>query len=114
VALLVAIFVMTVTAAIVVLMLETQVSQMAALRHTAAYERANYLAAAATHHALAELEADPSWRTGIPSTEFPAGSGQTYSATVAAIDSSTVVVTATGNASNVARKLQVTVQLGDW
>ena len=110
-ALLVCIFVMAMTAAVVIAVLDTQMIQMTALRHTIDYERALYLAGAGVHAALAELEADSTWRTGIASTEFPAGSGATYSATVADDGSGMVIITGMGVAGGVTRKLQVTVEI---
>ena len=107
--LLVCIFVMAISTAIVVAVLETEMLQMTALRHTLDYERAYFLAGAGAHHALAELESDNDWRTGIPSTQFPGGS-DTYSATVADDVSGAIVITATGAAGGITRTVQVTVE----
>jgi hypothetical protein len=109
-ALLVCIFVMAVCTAIVVAVLETEMVQMTALRHTRDYERAYFLAGAGAHHALAELEIDNNWRTGVPSTQFPAGGSDAYAATVTDDSSGDIVVTATGTAGGVTRTVQVTVQ----
>lgn len=92
-------------------MVEAEAYQFSALRNTIAYERANYLAAAAVNHSLAELEQDVSWRTGISSTEFPSGTGDTYSATAVDGAGKQVVVTGTGTADGVTRTLQITVQV---
>jgi hypothetical protein len=108
-ALLICIFVMAVSTAIVVAVLETQMLQMTALRNTLDYERAYFLAGAGAHHALAELENDDTWRDGIPSTQFPSGGSDTYSATVVD-DVSGIVITATGTAGGVARTVQVTIE----
>lgn len=110
VALLICLMVVSVTAMIVITMVDSQTYQFSALRNTIAYERANYLAAAAVNHSLAELESDIAWRTGISSTEFPSGSGDTYSATAVDGTGSRVVVTGTGIADGVTRVLQITVQ----
>ncbi len=109
-ALLVCIFVITMTTVIVVAMFETETLQLTALRHTVDYQRAYFLASAGAHHALAELEADLSWRTGIPSTEFPSGSGSTYSATVADGADDTLVITAIGAANGVTRTIEITLE----
>jgi hypothetical protein len=85
---------------------------MTAVRHTLSYERALYLAGAGAHHALAELEADSTWRTGIPSIEFPAGSGSTYSATAVDAGAGVVIVTGIGTTGGVTRKVQLTVETG--
>jgi hypothetical protein len=106
----VCIFVMAISTALVVAMLETEMLQMTALRHTREYERALFLAGAGAHHALAELEIDNNWRTGIPSTQFPAGGSDAYSATVIDDVSGDIIVTATGTAGGVARTVQVTIQ----
>lgn len=102
--------VVSVTAMIVVAMIEAETYKYSSLRNTIAYERANYLAGAAVNDALAELEEDTAWRTGISSTEFPAGSGDTYSATATDGTGDLVVVTGIGTADGVTRTLQVTVQ----
>jgi membrane-associated protease RseP (regulator of RpoE activity) len=80
-----------------------------AVRNTTDYEVALYLAGAAVHHALAEVEQNPTWTTGIPATEFPAGSGRTYSATIAAGLDNTIIVTGVGTAGATTRRLEVTV-----
>lgn len=111
-ALLTALFVMTATSTIVITMLDTQTLQYAALRNTIDWDRARYLAEAGMQHALAELETDINWRNGILTTEFPAGSGNTYSATATDGTSGDVVITAVGTAGNVVRRLQTTVKQG--
>ena len=108
---LVCLFVVTISAALIIGMWDRQTYQMTALRNTVYYEQATYLAGAAVHHALAELEANPSWRDGIPATEFPVGSGNTYAATVVDGPSNTVIVTGTGTAAGITRTLEVTVSL---
>ena len=107
------IFVVSIITVLVVSVYEMQLAQWAAVRNTGDYERALYLAGAAVHHALAEIESDADWRDGIASTEYPAGSGQTYSATVVEIAGGMVVVTGSGTTGEVTRKLQVTIDPGD-
>jgi Tfp pilus assembly protein PilX len=108
-ALLLCLMVMSIVTVLVVGVLQTETLQISALRNSMDYERALYLAGAGVHHAVAELEEDPNWTTGISSTEFPSGSGQTYSATVAAGSGDTLVITGVGSAGTVTRTLQVTV-----
>ncbi|MBX7168051.1 MAG: hypothetical protein K1X74_17075 [Pirellulales bacterium] len=110
-ALLLSLFVIAVTSVMVLGMLDTQTSEAAAVRNAIDYDRALYLAGAAVHSALAELEIDPSWSKGISSTEFPAGSGNHYSATVDQVDG-LIVVTGSGSSGAVTRNLQVTIQTG--
>jgi hypothetical protein len=110
--LLVCLFVITVTSALLIGILDTCTMQYSAIRNTTDYEAAQYLAGAAVHHALAELEADPNWIAGIPATEFPTGSGRTYSATAVPGAGQTVVVTGVGVAGSTTRRLEVTVSLG--
>ena len=110
-ALLVCLFVMMITTVFVVSLLDVETTEMAASRNTVSYEQALYLAGAAAHHALAELEANPNWRAGIAATEFPAGSGNSYSATIVGGVVGEVVITATGTAGTVTRRLKVRVQL---
>jgi hypothetical protein len=108
-ALLVCLFVMTLASLSLLGVLNSLTSQMAARRNTVDYERALYLAGAGAHAALAELEADSSWLTGISSTSFGGG---TYSATVTDQGNGTRLVTGTGVSGSVTRKVQVTIQFG--
>ncbi len=111
-----ALFVMTVCSVLVVSIVDTQVLQFTSLRNTMNYDRARYLAEAGVAHALGVLEQD--WdstslrATGIASTEFPAGSGNFYSAAVSDGANGTVVVNATGTAGAFSRNLQITVKMG--
>lgn len=111
-ALLVCLFVVSVTSALLIGILDTCTTQYAAVRNTTDYDAAQYLAGAAVHHALAELELDPAWTTGIPSTQFPVGSSRTYSATVTPGAGSTIIITGVGNAGSTTRRLEVTVIIG--
>ncbi|MCG8584160.1 MAG: hypothetical protein MI757_05555 [Pirellulales bacterium] len=111
-AILVCMFVTLVMSVMVISALKMQNSRMAAVRNTTAYEQALYLAGAAAHHALAELEADSSWRTGLSNVEFPPGSGNTYSATVTDDPLSNVTIDASGTADGITRKLQLSVSAG--
>ena len=107
-----ALFVMAVSSVLVISIMDTETLQYAALRNTMDWDRARYLAEAGLQHALAELEADITWRTGVSSTQFPAGSGNTYWATAVDGTNGTVVVTAWGQAGSVTRKLETTVKQG--
>lgn len=107
-----ALFVMAVTTAVVVGVLDTETLEYAALRNTIEYDRARYLAEAGIAHAMAFLERDITWREGIPSTEYPAGSGETYSATVSDGPDATVIVVATGASGRVTRRLRATIKHG--
>lgn len=111
-ALLVCLFVVSVTSALLIGVLETCVTQYSAVRNTKDYDAAQYLAGAAVHHALAELEIDTGWTAGIAATEFPIGSGRTYSASIAPGVGSTVIVTGVGTAGATTRRLEVTVSIG--
>jgi len=107
-----ALFVMAVTAVIVISIMDTETMEYSALRNTIQYDRARYLAEAGVAHSMAFLEQDFAWRDGIDSTEFPYGSGDTYSATVTDGPDSTVIITATGTSGRVTRRLQVTAKQG--
>jgi type II secretory pathway component PulK len=111
-AILVCIFVVMVMSVMVISALKMQTSRMAAVRNTTAYEQSLYLAGAAAHHALAELEADSSWRDGLTNIEFPPASGNTYSATVTDAVPSGVTIDASGTADGITRKVQLTVSVG--
>jgi hypothetical protein len=109
-ALLVCIFVMSITTIIVISMIDTQTLQMKALRHTQEYERSLYLAGSAVHHAMALLEDDPDLATpfSVGPIEFPAGSGNTYESSV--VDSGDdLLITGTGISGNITRYVRVTV-----
>ncbi len=110
--LLMAIFIMTVASTLVVSMADTQMLRYAALRNTRDWDSARYLAEAGLNHAFAELEKDIEWRTGVPTTEFPIGSGQNYTAKVADGPNGTVIVTARGNAGSFSRVLTAKVKHG--
>ena len=109
-ALLVCIFVMAITTVIVLSMIDTQTLRMAALRNTQQYEQSLYLAGAAVHHAIAQVEDDPDLTPpfSIGPVEFPNGSGSNYQADVVAA-SGDLVITGSGTSGNVTRYLQVTI-----
>lgn len=111
-ALLTTIFIMTVTSMLVLMICDTQMIQYAALRNTIDYDRARYLAEAGIQHAMALLEDDIDWRGSVANTEFPAGSGDTYSVTVATGSGATVVISATGTSQGFSRTLSATVKQG--
>lgn len=112
VALLLAIFVMLVSSTLVISMAETQMLRYAALRNTRDWDSARFLAEAGLHHALSSLEDDIEWRTGVARTEFPVGTGQSYTATVADGPSGTVRITAVGSAGTFSRVLTATIKHG--
>jgi hypothetical protein len=110
-ALLVCLLVMTLASSSLVGILGAMTADLAALRNTTDYERALYLAGAGAHHALAELEADASWTTGISNT--PSTGTQYYSATVATQGDGSVIITGIGVSGSVTRRVAVTVDFGD-
>ena len=111
-ALLLAIFVMTVASTLVIAMADSQMLRYAALRNTRDWDDARYLAEAGLHHALSQLEKNIDWRTDIGTTEFPAGSGNQYSATIQDGPNGTVVINATGRAGSFSRVLTATIKHG--
>lgn len=112
VALLLAIFVMALATALVVATLEAERMRYIALRNTVDWESARYAAEAGLNQAFAELASDITWRDGIATTEFPAGSGLTYSVTVSDGNNGLVHVTSIGNAGGFTRRLNSTVKQG--
>ncbi len=111
-ALLFAIFVMMIASALVVSMAESQMTRYAALRNTRDWDDARYIAEAGLHHALSELENDITWRTGIPETEFPIGSGRYYTANVRDGLDGTVLIKVQGRSGGFSRTLTATVKQG--
>ena len=111
-AFLLALFVMAVATALVVSIVDTQTLQSATLRNSMDYDRARYLAESGLQHALSFLEQDITWRGALNDVEFPAGSGHTYTVTVADGPNGTVTLTAVGSAGTFARRLQVTLKMG--
>lgn len=84
-------------------------TQFSAYRNTADYDKAQYLAGAGAHHAIALIEEDNTWRGSINNVELPPGSGNRYSVTAVDGDPGEIVVTATGEAGNVTRRLECVV-----
>lgn len=109
-----ALFVMTACSTFVISIVDTETLQYSSLRNTIDWDRARYLAEAGIQHALAELEADITWRTGVANVQCPPGSGNVYSATVtnSPAGNGEIMVSATGTAGNVTRRLQTTVKQG--
>ena len=93
-------------------MLDTQTLGYSSLRNTRDWDKARYLAEAGLHDAFSHLESNIQWRDGIATTEFPAGSGHTYSAVVTNGPDASVIVSATGNAGTFSRKLVATIKHG--
>ncbi|MEZ6087600.1 MAG: hypothetical protein R3C05_06165 [Pirellulaceae bacterium] len=111
-ALLFALFVMTLASTLVVATLDAQTTRYASLRNTVDWDRARYLSEAGLNHAFMELEQDIDWRTGIATTEFPSGSGLTYSVTVVDGPDGTVLIDSVGRAGTFSRRLQASVKHG--
>lgn len=84
-------------------------TQFTAYRNTADYDQALYLAGAGVHHAIAMIEEDNAWRGSISNVELPPGSGNRYSVAAADGDPGEIVVTATGEAGQVTRRLECVV-----
>ncbi|MCZ6765456.1 MAG: hypothetical protein O7D32_00855 [bacterium] len=112
-ALLVCLFTMVIVSSLVVLALDSETTEMAITRNTLSYARALYSADAGIQHALAELRADRTWRTGFPSpgVEFPPASGSSYVVTVADGTDGEVIVTSTGTVGGLSKTLRATVAM---
>jgi type II secretory pathway component PulK len=104
-----AMLVMATTSAIVIAMVDMVTLQMTAIRNTSAWDKARYMAEAGIADGLCQLENDNAWRTGITSTEFPTGSGNTYSLTITDPGTGTLTLTATGISGGFTRKVEATV-----
>ena len=93
-------------------MLDPEMIRYMALRNTKDWDQARYLAEAGLHHAIAELEQDINWRTGIAATEFPVGSGRTYSVSVEDGADGTITIHAVGQAGDFTRHLLSSIKQG--
>jgi type II secretory pathway component PulK len=110
VALLVCLFVLSIVTVWLVYMLDSATVYQSALRNNIEYEQALYRANAGVHHAVAELESDPTWRGTVTAGGYPAAGS--YSATAAdGTTSGTVDIVSTGVAGEVTRRLLATVQV---
>jgi hypothetical protein len=109
--LLVCVFALMIVSSLVVLTMDMETTEMAITRNTLSYARALYAADAGVQHALAELRADRTWRSGFPSpgVEYPSGSGCRYVVTVADGMSGDVIVTSTGNVGGLSKSLRATI-----
>ena len=111
-ALLLALFVMTLSSTLAVAMLDAEMIRYITLRNPSQWDEARYLAEAGINEAFAHLENDISWRVGIPATEFPSGSGFTYSVSISDGADGTVDTSSTGLAGELSRTLVVNVKQG--
>lgn len=116
-AMMLALFVMAVTTMIVVTIMDTQTMQYSALRNTVDYDRARYLAEAGVQHAVSTLELDFDLNGvggfTIPPTQFPPSSGNTYQATISALQADgTRIVTGEGTAGGFTRRLEIRIKMG--
>lgn len=93
---------------LVVNVLDTETVELSAVRNSIDHERALYLANAAMHHALAEIEAAPSWLGTVSSGSFPAN--DTYTATAVAGSGNTVSITAKGAAGGAIRTIVAAIE----
>lgn len=112
--LILALFVLAVTSMLLIGILGSETVRLSAVRNSGESDRARFLAGAAVHHVLAEIEADNAWIDDpgeISSTEFPAGSGNYYNATIVAAEGDTYLITGQGITSEITRTLEVTIQL---
>jgi Tfp pilus assembly protein PilX len=110
IALLLCLFVLSLTTVWVVNMLQSATVYQSALRNTIEYEQALYLANAAVHHAVAELESDIDWRGTVAAGSYPASGSYSAMAINGAV-AGTVDITATGVAGGTTRRLQATVAI---
>ncbi|MEL6108656.1 MAG: hypothetical protein AAFU85_21835 [Planctomycetota bacterium] len=103
---------MTLATALVVATLEAERMRYIALRNTVEWESARYAAEAGLNEAFAELASDITWRDGIATTEFPTGSGLSYSVTLTDGNDGLIHVTSIGQTGGFTRRLNSTVKQG--
>jgi type II secretory pathway component PulK len=111
-ALLMALFIMTAASALVVAIADSQSLRYSALRNTKQWDQSRYLAEAGLHEALATLETDFTWRTGVQATEFPIGSGNRYEVSVRDGTDGEVIVQSVGFAGTFTRSLSARLKQG--
>ena len=111
-ALMMALLVMAATTMVLVSILDTQTMQFMALNNTLDYDRARYLAEAGMNHAVSILEQDITFRGTISQADFPAGSGNSYQATVQDGLAGEIAIAASGTSGNFTRRVQATVKQG--
>jgi type II secretory pathway component PulK len=114
-AMMMALFVMTVCSMIIITILDTQTLQFTALRNTMDYDRARYLAESGVQHSLAFLEDDYELNGidtyDIPWTNAPDANSQ-YMADLTEGANGTVIIAAQGRSGNFTRRLEITVKMG--
>ena len=110
--LLIVLFLMALTAPLVAMLLDTHTTQIRCVHNHIEGTAALYVAEAGVQDAIAELLANPSWRTGFVDKPFPADLGHTYTVTVAD-DGGEVVVTSTATTTGGYTKT-VTVRLSGF
>ena len=102
-------FIIFLVTLLVVNIFDSMTAELSALRNAIDRDRALYLANAAVHSALSELEGNVSWRGTLTDGAYPADN--TYSASVVDDVSNTVLVTARGVSGSITRTIVATVQL---
>jgi len=111
-AILVALLVMAATTMVLVAVLDTQTMQYMALNNTINYDRARYLAEAGLNHSLSILEQDITFRGTITQADFPAGSGNSYQATVQDGLGGTISIEAAGTSGAFTRRVTANIKQG--
>ena len=94
---------------LVVNVLDTLTLELSSVRNNIDYERALYLANAGVHAAVAELEADTTWRGVVADGAFPGD--DTYQATASNGALGTAIITASGVSGDITRTVTATIQL---
>lgn len=110
-ALMLCLFVIMFTSVMLINVYETETMQLSAHRNSIDYERAIYLAGAAVHHTVSELESNYSWRGTVQDGSYPANN--TYQGTAVDGSGEEVTVTGIGVSGVVTRTLQVTITQGN-
>ncbi|MFP4057486.1 MAG: hypothetical protein ACLF0G_11520 [Candidatus Brocadiia bacterium] len=98
--LLLVLFLMAITAPLVALMLEAHGAHLRCVHNDLSGHTALYVAEAGVQRAVAELLADPAWRTGFTDVEFPEGSGHTYTVAVADTSEGELCITSTAHTAD--------------
>ena len=99
-ALLLVLFLMAVTAPLLVMLLDAQATHTRCVHNDISLRTALYVAEAGVQRAMAELLATPGWRDGFTDQESSPGSGHTYTVTLSDTPEADIEIVSTSRTSD--------------